>query len=207
MKPSLRVAATLAGAALTGCEPEPRPPRVYGQWPGAQAAWSQPPYGTVPVETRDPWRSAPGATAASPPSIPVAPAPAPPRAVEPGPFLVMLELRGPGGAARLPDAHATLARLGGVLRTPSLWEVAQQPGGGLGSLAATLERELCAEDIVVVYRARNGGIQRTEFAGHRACREEAPPPAAAPPRAPRPPSSAPTPAPGAPRRDPFHDRF
>lgn len=201
----LVAAALLAVPAVAGCEPVPARTPMYGQWHGSPASsWPgaappPPAYGATPVETRDPWWSA-GA-------MPVAAAPAAPAATTapaPGPFLVILDLRGPGGAERLPDAHATLARLGGVLCTGSLWEVAQQPGGGLGSLAATLERELCAEDVVIVYRSRNGGMERSEFAGHRACRAvDAPastPPATRkrPDAAPRPPSRT---------RDPFHDRF
>lgn len=192
-------------ALIGGCASRKGAPG--GAWPPAPASWSgagssaPPPaggavWGGAPVaETRDPWWSAPVA----------APAPSPPPG---GAFLVVLDLRGPGGAARLADAHATMARLGGVLRTPPLWEVAPQPGGGLGSLAAVLERELCAEDVVIVYRARTGGMERSEFAGHRACRAQ---PADAGPVAPQtaapggrstgPSSSSPAP------RDPFYDRF
>jgi hypothetical protein len=87
-----------------------------------------------------------------------------------------------------------------------------QPGGGLGTVAATLERGLCAEDLVTVYRARNGSMERSEFAGHRACPPEPPPaPAAAKPSAKAPPPR-PAPAPPKPRVspeliDPFSGRF
>lgn len=185
----------LGVAVLGGCSSRP----ARGAWTPASVGWSGSPPAGAPAggaspwaspigETRDPWWSA----------APVSPPTSPPG----GAFLVVLDLRGPGGTTRLPDAHASLARLGGVMRTPPLWEVAPQPGGGLGSLAAVLERELCAEDLVIVYRARPGGMERSEFAGHRACRPEAAPPASAPPATATPPA-----APTAPRRDPFYDRF
>lgn len=189
----------LGVAVLAGCTSRPSrggwtPAPASATWPGSPAAspgGAASPWGVPVGETRDPWWSA----------APVTPTPSPPG----GSFLVVLDLRGPGGAARLPDAHASLARLGGVMRTPPLWEVAPQPGGGLGSLAAVLERELCAEDLVIVYRARPGGMERSEFAGHRACRGEVTPAGSAP----SPPGAAPTPAGAspAPRRDPFYDRF
>jgi hypothetical protein len=148
------------------------------------------------AETRDPWWSAPA------PAGPV-------QGPEAGTFLVVLELRGPSGAARLPHVHATLARLGGVLRTPPVWEMTPQPGGGLAALAAVLERELCAEDLVIVYRARAAGLDRSEFAGHRACRAEPTGGATSAEPVAAPGSAAPVPgaAPPAPRRDPFYDRF
>lgn len=203
---AVALALGLGVAVLGGCTSRPArgawtpaPVGWSGQHPGAvpgapAAGGAAAPWGAGPVgETRDPWWSA----------APVSPTPSPAG----GAFLVVLDLRGPGGAARLPDAHASLARLGGVMRTPPLWEVAPQPGGGLGSLAAVLERELCAEDLVIVYRARPAGMERSEFAGHRACRAEATPPSAAPPI----PGAAPPPPPGSasppPRRDPFYDRF
>lgn len=208
-----RAASTLAlglglAALLGGCTQRARP--APGTWSPAPVGWSGPGGGSAPgapggpvaggpawggspvAETRDPWWSAPA----------VAPVASPPG----GAFLVVLDLRGPGGAARLPDAHATMARLGGVLRTPPLWEVAPQPGGGLGSLAAVLERELCAEDLVIVYRARPGGMERSEFAGHRACRSQGAPPAAPAPSTAAPGPTSPAGSSPAPR-DPFYDRF
>jgi hypothetical protein len=194
-----RVAAlALAATLLAGCKaprPAPRwqPPPAASSWSGHAWPASQAPPTPAPQVIEVP------APAARPP--------------EGGSFLLLVALAGPTADRRQPDVNAALARLGGVRRAPSLWEMLPQPGGGLAGVAATLERGLCAEDIVTVWRARGGGLERLEFAGHRACPAPEPPPA--PPRLPRP-TSTPRPAPPAPAPpgsapgrpvDPFDQRF
>jgi len=137
-------------------------------------------------EARDPWGARP---------LPV------PAAVvaDAGPFLILTSLQGSAPEQREPAVNALIARLGGVRRAPSLWEVAPQSGTGVAAVAAALESELCAEDVVVLYRARNQVLERSEFAGRRVCG-----PAAAPPT-PTPRGSGPAKRPVV--ADPLHTRF
>lgn len=217
-----RAGALLAVVALggtSGCAPAkssaPRPPPAWSAapaWSMGQGAGSphaspapQPPNPYLPLgETKDPWWSPSGGPGA-----------APPRSGGPaleGPFLILLGWGGARAEERAPEVHATLARLGGVRRAETLWEVAPQPGGGLAPIASALERELCAEDVVVVWRARGAGLERSEFAGHRAC----PGPVTAPPPSPpargagspaRPTPRTTPPAPTPKPADPFDARF
>lgn len=178
----------LLGTALlgTGCE-QRQPSRPSGWQPYGAAIGPQPPQPyyatrgpdpyTMPggSEARDPWGARPAASLV----------PASPSMPDGSSFLLVTTLQGPSASDREPSVNALLARLGGVRRAPSLWEVMPQPGGGLGSVAAALESELCAEDIVVVYRARGHAMERSEFAGHKVCAAPASPPSpVAPPKKP-----------------------
>lgn len=181
-----------AAAALSGCEPKREPPRQpwtpqhYGATP-YYATRGPDPYGLPGgSEARDPWSARPT----------TAPSPTPPLVADTGPFLVLTSLQGPDAAQREPTVNALIARLGGVRRATSLWEMTPQPGGGVGSVAAALETVLCAEDVVVLYRARNQALERTEFAGQKVCA-----PAASPP------SPPPAPPKQRPPADPMRSRF
>jgi hypothetical protein len=166
----------LGASCVVGCEPQrsahaPRPWIPYAPQP-YYATRGPDPY-ALPggSEARDPWSSRPQPVAATMAS------PTP----DAGTYLIVTTLSGPSAVEREPSVNALIARLGGVRRAPSLWELTPVPGGGLGTVAAALEKELCAEDIAVIYRARGQSMERSEFAGHKVC---APPPAPPAPPAP-----------------------
>lgn len=188
----------LASFLLAGCEPQRGSQSARTPWSPQASYGGQPPARTYDNRGPEPYALPGGSEARDPWGARQPSLPAPPVAADVGPFLILTSLQGSAPEQREPTVNALIARLGGIRRAPSLWEVAQS-GAGLAAVAAALESELCAEDVVVFYRAHNRALERSELAGRRVCG-----PLAAPP-APTPTTSSPAKRPAV--ADPLHTRF